>query len=154
MKRYWLVKSEPEVYGISQLKRDVRTQWTGVRNYQARNLLMEMKTGELVIFYHSNAKPPAAVGVAKVFKEAYPDSSQFERRSEYFDPKSTSDKPRWFAPDLEFVSSFVTPVALESMRSVKGLAKLPLLQRGSRLSVNPVTESEFNIILKLGCVSI
>lgn len=154
MKRYWLVKSEPDVYGISQLKRDGKTQWTGVRNYQARNLLMEMRRGELVVFYHSNAKPPAAVGVAKVVKEAYPDSSQFERKSEYFDPKSTAEKPRWFAPDLEFVATFDTPVALESMRGVKGLAKLPLLQRGSRLSVNPVTESEFNIILELGSRSI
>ncbi len=152
MANCWLVKSEPEVYGIDKLKADKSTQWTGVRNYQARNFLMEMKVGDEVLFYHSNAKPTGIVGIARVATLAYPDPTQFDRKSDFFDAKSTKDKPRWFAPDLKFMSKFKQIISIEELRSIKGLSAMLLLQRGSRLSVTPVTAEQFGIILKLGTV--
>lgn len=149
MANCWLVKSEPDVYGIDKLKADKTTQWTGVRNYQARNFLIEMKVGDRVLFYHSNTEPPGVVGVAKVVKTAYPDPTQFEGDSELFDIKSTWEKPRWFAPDLAFSRKFGQIVSIDVLRQTKGLSAMQLLQRGSRLSVNRVTQEQFDIILKL-----
>ena len=147
---FWLMKSEPNTYSIDNLKKDKVTYWDGVRNYQARNFMKEMKKGDLVIFYHSNAKPPAAVGVAKIAKEAYPDPTQFQKQSKYFDPKATKENPRWFCPDVRFVKKFKTELPLEELRSEKKLKDMVLLRKGSRLSVQPVTAAEFKHLEKLG----
>ncbi|MBX7137250.1 MAG: EVE domain-containing protein [Oligoflexia bacterium] len=145
----WLVKTEPEVFSIADLKRERATSWGGVRNYQARNFLRAMKVGEEVLIYHSNTEPPAVVGVAAVKRAAYPDPEQFDRHSEYFDGKSTQENPRWFSPDLMFVKEFPTPVELARLKAERKLKAMPLLQRGSRLSVMPVTADEFKYILRL-----
>lgn len=147
MKRYWLVKSEPYNYSIEDLESDATTQWTGVRNYQARNFLRDMEVGEDVLFYHSVVEPVGIVGVAKVKRKAYPDVTQFDKRSEYFDPKATKESPRWFAPDLGFVRKFKVPLPLKDLRSIKELKKMELLRRGSRLSVQPVSKEEFSVII-------
>lgn len=150
-KRYWLVKSEPEVYSIADLKRDKKTLWEGVRNYQARNFMMnDMSIGDEVLFYHSNASPPAAAGVCKVSKKALPDPTQFDKKSEYFEPKATEAKPTWFCVEVEFVASFPELVPLEAMKKEKALTAMALLQRGQRLSVMPVTEKEFKQVCKMG----
>lgn len=146
---YWLLKSEPETYSIDALKRDRVTGWTGVRNYQARNFLRAMKRGDLALFYHSNATPPGVAGVCRVAKEAYPDPEQFVPKSEYYDEKATSEAPRWFCPDVEFVKKLPRLIPLEELRGEKKLAGMILLQRGSRLSVTPVTKGEFEHILSL-----
>ena len=125
---YWLVKSEPITYSINQLKVDKMTSWEGVRNYQARNYMRdEMKLGDLVLFYHSNCEEPAIVGVAKVIKESHPDKTQWDKKSKYYDEKSTKEKPRWFLVDLEYQSSFLTPISLSTLRMTKGLENMRLL---------------------------
>ena len=146
---HWLVKTEPEVYSITDLKRDRVTFWDGVRNYQARNYLRSMTVGEQVLIYHSNAEPPAIVGLAKVAKLAYADPTQFDKQSEYYDPKATPESPRWFGPDLRFVRVFKNPLALPVLREQKELEGMVLLQRGSRLSVQPVTDEQLTRILEL-----
>jgi predicted RNA-binding protein with PUA-like domain len=146
---YWLVKSEPESYSIDDLKRDKRTSWTGVRNYQARNYMRDgMKLGDLVLYYHSRDNP-AIVGIAKVVKESYPDATQFDSKSQYFDETSKKDDPRWMLVDLAFETKFDEPLALAALRSEKELAKMVLLQKGSRLSVQPVTEPEFQHVVTM-----
>jgi predicted RNA-binding protein with PUA-like domain len=146
---YWLVKSEEDVYSIQHLRKDRKTHWHGVRNYQARNYLKQMKKGDLVLYYHSNCEKPGVVGVAKVVKEAYPDPSQFEKSSEYFDPKASIKEPRWFCPDLAYDSHFSQVIELNELRAVKALAQMPLLRKGNRLSVLPVSEREYSLILAL-----
>lgn len=144
------MKSEPAVYSIADLKRDKRTHWEGVRNYQARNFLRdEIKRRDLVFFYHSNAEPSGIAGVAEVVREGYPDASAFDPQSEYFDPKSNPARPSWYVVDLKFVKEFNGVISLDKLRSIKGLEKMPLLQKGQRLSVQPVSEKEWNIIVKL-----
>lgn len=145
----WLVKTEPDVYSIDDLARDKVTDWTCVRNYQARNSLKAMAVGDEVLIYHSNAEPPGVVGVAKVCQEAAPDPTQFDKASEYYDPKATKDAPRWFCPDLKFVRKLPRMIPLDEMRECKALDGLALLQRGSRLSVIPVSEKHFNAIVEL-----
>jgi len=147
---WWLVKTEPDVYSIDDLARDTSTLWTGVRNYQARNFLRQMKRGERVLVYHSNAEPSGVVGVATVRRESAPDPTQFDRSSEYFDPKATEESPRWFCPDLKFSKKFPAMVSLDALRKSKVLEGLLLLQRGSRLSVIPVSERHFEAIVTLG----
>lgn len=150
-KRYWLVKSEPDSYSLDDLERDGRTLWDGVRNYQARNFMRDdMKRGDGVLFYHSNAKPPALVGLARVAREAYPDPGQFDSSSDYYDPKATEEEPRWVVVDLEFVSRFERPVALEEMKKDDKLEGMLLLQRGQRLSVMPVEERHWQRLVELG----
>ena len=152
-RRYWLLKSEPESYGWQQFEKDRRTFWSGVRNYQARNLLRdEIKEGDGVLFYHSNADPIAVVGIAKVVREGYPDHTQFEAGSDYFDAAATPDAPRWFMVDIECVQRFAAPVTREQLKAVPELGEMVLLQRGSRLSVQPVTAMEWRTILRLGGV--
>lgn len=146
---YWLVKSEADDYSIEQLERDRTTEWTGVRNYQARNYLREMKRGEQILFYHSNSEPTGIVGLARVDREAQPDALQFDRKSDYFDPKATTDAPRWFCPRIAFVQRFPAVLELSSLREVAALKDMVLLRRGSRLSVQPVGIKEFEAILKL-----
>lgn len=143
---YWLVKTEPDVYSINDLKRDGCTDWTEVRNYQARNYMKAMKTGEQVLVYHSNAKPSGVVGIAKVTKEAFADCTQFDPHSEVFDPKATVDAPRWFCPELSFVTKAAAIISLQDLKSIPELEGMVLLQRGSRLSVQPVTEKQFRFI--------
>ena len=153
---YWLLKSEPEVYSIDHLAKEktLSTDWTGVRNYQARNYMRDsMKKGDLCLFYHSNAEPPGAVGIVEVSKESHPDPSQFDKKSEYFDPKATKDKPIWFLVSVKFKARFSKMVSLNQIRETKGLENMVLLQKGSRLSVQPVTSKEFELISKLGGIT-
>lgn len=149
----WLAKSEPSVYSISQLKRDKKTLWTGVRNYQARNFLRDgWKENDLVLFYHSNADTIGVAGVAVVSKAKVVDPTQFDPKSEYFDPKAKKDAPIWYAPEIKFREEFSKIVELDEIKKDKTLAGMGILKRGNRLSVQPVSETEFNKILKLaGC---
>lgn len=150
-RRYWLFKSEPESYGWEQFEKDGCTFWSGVRNYQARNLLRdEIKPGDGVLFYHSNADPTAVMGTAEVVREGYADPTQFEVGGDYHDPASTPDAPRWFVVDIARPQRFAAPVTREQLKAVPELAGMVLLQRGSRLSVQPVTEAEWGLILRLG----
>lgn len=149
MPSYWLYKTEPSTFSIEDLKRVKRTAWEGVRNYQARNHLREAREGDLVLFYHSSTKPMAVVGVAKVVQEAYPDPSQFDPKSEYYDKDSKRDDPRWSLVDIAFVEAFPQPVTLDEMKSMPALKEMVLLKRG-RLSVQPVTAAEWAAIVKRG----
>ncbi len=147
---YWLFKSEPNAYSIDDLKADKSTPWDGVRNYQARNLLRDdIKKGDMVIFYHSNAEPPAVAGLAKVIKEAYPDATAFDPTSKYFDPKSNPEDPRWYVVEIAHLKTFQHPIPLAELKDVKALEGMVLLQKGSRLSVQPVTEKQFKAICKM-----
>jgi predicted RNA-binding protein with PUA-like domain len=148
--RTWLVKSEPDVYSIDDLKRDGRTGWTGVRNYQARNTMRdEMQVGDLVIYYHSNAEPPGVAGLAKVVDAPIPDPTQFDKKSEYFDATSDKAGPRWVMAQLGFVEKFKALIPLEVLKADPKLKGLPLLQKGQRLSVQPVSAPHFARILEL-----
>lgn len=146
---YWLMKSEPDVYSIDDLKRDKSMYWWGVRNYQARNHMMAMKKGDLVLYYHSRQTPPGVVGVARVIKESYPDFTQFDKKHDDFDAKSSEEKPRWYMVDVRFVKKLKTEVALPDIKARKGLADMVLVNN-SRLSVQPVRKREFDTILKMG----
>jgi len=149
--KYWLIKSEPGTFSIQDLARAPKktTSWEGVRNYQARNFLRAMQRGDLAIYYHSNAEPPAAVGVAKVVREAYPDHTAWDPTSDYHDPKASPDRPLWSMVDVQLVEIFPREIPLEELRGVKALAGMELLRRGSRLSVTPVSPAEFRTIEKL-----
>ena len=150
MVNYWLMKSEPHVYPWEQLVADGSTHWDGVRNYQARNIMRDdMALGDLVLFYHSNCKPPHIAGVAKVCKEGYPDFTAQDSNSKYFDPKATPDNPRWIMVDIEPVSK-LEPVGLPDLRANGHLEGMPLLQRGQRLSVQPVSETHFMLVCAMG----
>lgn len=147
----WLIKSEPDTFSIQDLARAPKktTSWEGVRNYQARNFLRAMKRGDLAIYYHSNAQPPAAVGIARIVREAYPDPTAWDPKSDYHDPKASPDNPLWSMVDVQLVEIFPREIPLEELRGVKALAGMELLRRGSRLSVTPVTLAEFRTIEKL-----
>jgi predicted RNA-binding protein with PUA-like domain len=145
----WLVKTEPDVFSIDDFARSKVTDWSGVRNYQARNFLMAMEVGDEVLIYHSNAQPPGLVGLARVHKKATPDATQFDPSSEYYEPKATTAAPRWFCPDLTFVQKFPRQIPLDELRQTKSLEGLALLQKGSRLSVIPVSEKHFDILVKM-----
>ena len=148
--RYWLMKSEPGEYSIDDLARDGVTHWDGVRNYQARNLMRDdMEVGDRVLFYHSNAKPPAVVGIAEVARPAYPDHTQFDQDSNYFDPDSTKKDPRWYMVDIKLVKIFNNQVTLKQIKENPKLKNFRLIQRGNRLSVFPVTKDEWDEILKI-----
>ncbi len=152
MPSYWLVKSEPDSYSIEDLEKEENgtATWEGVRNYQARNYLREMKRGDDVLFYHSGIKDPCVVGVARVVRESYPDPTQFDSASDHFDPGADPDDPRWSMVDLRLVGRFAHPVTRGHMKAVDGLAGMPLLARGNRLSVMPVEREHFEIITRLG----
>lgn len=150
--KYWLLKTEPEDFSITDLANspEQTTFWHGVRNYQARNYMRdEMRVGDRVLIYHSNADPSAVVGVAEVVREAYPDPTSWDKKSHYYDPKSSPENPRWVMVDVQLRETFARPVTLESLRDVPALAKMELLRKGSRLSVQPVSVAEFQTILKL-----
>ncbi len=148
---HWLIKSEPDVFSIEDLERVGREPWTGVRNYQARNFMWhEMKPGDLALFYHSNAKPSGIAGIAKVVGAPYPDPTQFDAKSEYFDAKSTRENPRWWLVDFEFVDRFSEIVPLETLKQDTELCEMMVCQRGTRLSINPVSAKHFKRACKLG----
>lgn len=143
-RRYWLMKSEPHVYGLDDLKADGSTLWDGVRNYQARNFMRDdMKVGDLVLYYHSNTKPPGVVGLARVCKEGYPDPTQFDEDNKYYDPKSTAENPRWILVDLEYVAHFDAIVSLETLKAEDDLDGMLVIRKGQRLSVQPVEAHHF-----------
>ena len=147
---YWLVKSEPDVYSLDDLKRDGTTYWDGVRNYQARNMMRDdMQPGDLVLYYHSNTKPPGIVGLAKVVKAGYPDPSQFDEDDSHYDPKSKKDDPRWFVVDVEYVAHFDKYLPLQDLKENEDLDGMILLRKGNRLSVMPVDEPHFRRVLEL-----
>jgi predicted RNA-binding protein with PUA-like domain len=150
-RRYWLVKSEPETFSIDDLARAPRqlTCWDGVRNYQARNFMREMAVGDHVLFYHSNADPPAIVGSAEVVKTAYPDDTQFDRRSHHYDAASRKDHPRWDMVDVRYREKFPQSLPLDRLRHEPKLKDMVLLRKGSRLSVQPVKAGEWAVIMKL-----
>ena len=147
---YWLIKSEPDVYSIADLERDGRSPWDGIRNYQARNFMMqEMAPGDGVLYYHSSADPPGIAGIARVASEAYPDPTQFDRQSRYYDAKSTREKPRWWLVDVEFVESFPVELPLPFLREQAALDGMALLRKGQRLSIQPVTAAEWKTVRSL-----
>lgn len=149
--RYWIMKSEPEVFSIDDLARAPKqtTCWDGVRNYQARNYMRAMRVGDQVLFYHSNAEPPAIVGLAEVTKTAYPDHTAFDPKDKHYDPKSTPANPLWEMVDVKFVRKFQKSIRLDQLRTIPALKKMELLRRGSRLSVQPVRLEEWNTIIRL-----
>ena len=148
--RYWLVKSEPSVYSIDDLARDRKTFWHGVRNYQARNTMRdEMKKGDLVLFYHSNADPPGVAGMARVCREAYPDFTAWDRESEYHDPKSSEENPIWFMVDVEFVEKFPTFVSRDDLCADPSLNDALVTRKGRTPSVQPVEPAHFRRIRTL-----
>lgn len=145
--KYWLMKSEPDVFGIDKLKKDKTTWWTGVRNYQARNYMMkDMKPGDQVLFYHSNAEPPGIAGVAEVTKSAEPDFEQFDKKSEYFDPKALKEKPIWFCVQVGFVKKWNELISLQELRDDPHVKDMLVLQKGSRLSIQPVDKKHFDYL--------
>ena len=148
-KQYWLMKSEPDVYSIHDLQRDGSTYWDGVRNYKARNNMRAMRVGDEVLYYHSNAKPPGVVGVARVCKEPYPDPTQFDPKNKYFDAKSDPDNPRWTLVDIEFVAELPGMVTLEDIKAEPALSDMELVRYG-RLSVPSVRKAEFDRVKKMG----
>ena len=149
MAHCWLMKSEPDVYSIDDLKRDGSTCWEGVRNYQARNLMREMEIGDAVLFYHSNAKPPGVAGLARVARTAYPDHFSWEPNHKYYDPKSTADEPRWWMVDVEYVDTLPHLVALDQLKSEPALEDMVVTKR-SRLSVQPVRQEEYEAVVLMG----
>ena len=151
MKKYWLMKSEPDVFGIDDLKKDKTTWWEGVRNYQARNFMMkDMNPGDEVLFYHSNAEPPGIAGLAKVSQAAQPDKTQFDKKSEYFDPKASKEKPNWYCVEVKFNKKFSEVVSLEEIKNDPKLSNMLVIKRGQRLSIQPVTEKDFTYLKKKG----
>jgi predicted RNA-binding protein with PUA-like domain len=147
--RYWLIKSEPDAYSIDDLKRDKKTPWTGVRNYQARNFMRDqMKPGDRAFYYHSNCDEPGIVGIAEVASTAYPDETQFDRKSKYFDATATREEPRWLHVDFKFLKK-IPPVTLDELRRHKALANMRVLARGNRLSITPVDPAEWEYIMNL-----
>lgn len=147
---YWLMKSEPETYSIDDLKNDKTSDWEGVRNYQARNFMRDqMKIGDLALFYHSNAKPSGVAGICKVSRTDIADYTAWDPKSKYFDPKTDPDNPRWIMVEVEFVKKFEEVIPLAELRTHKELKDLLILQKGSRLSITPMTKKEFDYITSL-----
>lgn len=149
--RYWLMKTEPGCFSIDDLEAapDQSSSWDGVRNYQARNFMRdEMSVGDLILFYHSVTNP-GVVGIARVARESYPDNTAWNPEDRHYDPRSPAKKPLWFMVDVQFVEKFASPLPLGALRGIKGLEKMELLKKGSRLSVMPVSTEEFEIILRL-----
>lgn len=150
--KYWLMKSEPGEFSIDDLERRPHQteHWDGVRNYQARNMLRdEMRIGDLVFFYHSNCAQPGIVGVARIVREAYPDHTAFDPENPHYDPGSDPDKPRWFMVDVQFVRKLRRTIGLSELKDCPELHGFPLIRRGNRLSVMPVSEAQWNFILSL-----
>jgi predicted RNA-binding protein with PUA-like domain len=150
-RRYWLMKCEPSAYAIADLERDGTTSWEGVRNFQARNFLRDdMRNGDGVLFYASNANPSGVTGLATIARAGYPDATAWKKGHRYFDPDSRPDAPTWFMVDIGFVERFSETVSLEELKNTPGLEQMKVTQKGSRLSVQPVTRTEYDIVVRLG----
>jgi predicted RNA-binding protein with PUA-like domain len=148
-KRYWLMKSEPDVFSIDDLKKNKTTLWEGVRNYQARNHLMEMQAGDEILFYHSSAEVIGVAGIGVISKTAVPDPAQFDKKSEYYEPAATKEKPRWFCPEVKFSEKFKNVVTLDAIKNDPSLANMLVIRKGQRLSVQPVEKKDFDRIKEL-----
>ena len=146
--KYWLFKSAPDAFSIEDLKRDGTTEWSGVRNFQARNTMREMAVGDLGFFYHSSCKPPGIAGIVRVSVAAHPDSTQFNPKSEYHDGSSKKDDPKWWCVDVTYVAAAQRFVPLDELRTMNDLVDMPLLRRGQRLSVQPVSVREWKAIIR------
>jgi predicted RNA-binding protein with PUA-like domain len=149
---YWLMKSEPDVFGIDHLKAmpDKTEHWDGVRNYQARNMMRDqMKKGDLVFFYHSNCEVPGIVGIAKVVKEGYPDHTALDPETKYYDPKSDPDQPRWYMVDVKFQRKLKRTITLAELKGAPELEDCPLVRKGNRLSILPISKQQWEYILSL-----
>ena len=147
---FWLMKSEPDVFSIDDLKREKTTGWDSVRNYQARNFMRdEMQLGDLVLFYHSNAEPSGVAGVAKIVGPAVPDPLQFDKKSEYYDARSSKDDPAWLMVSVGFVEKFDHVLPLADLKAEKALSGMGVIQKGQRLSVQPVTKEHFVKVLTM-----
>jgi len=147
---YWLMKSEPDVFGIDHLKAVKVEPWDGVRNYQARNMMRDdMKKGDLVFFYHSNTDVPGIVGIMEVVKEGYPDHTALDPEAKYYDPKSDPENPRWYMVDVKFKRKLKRTISLAELKELPELEDMPLVRKGNRLSIMPVTEDQWNFILGL-----
>lgn len=152
-KQYWLMKSEPDAYGIDDLKKDKTEPWDGIRNYEARNFMSEeMNIGDRALFYHSNVRPPAIVGTMEICSEPYPDPTQFDPESKYFDEKSSESDPTWQLVDVKFIQKFDKPVTRDELKKEKELQDMMLFKR-NRLSITKVTESEYKKILEMAGAS-
>lgn len=150
-KRYWLMKCEPAAYTIDDLARDGKTSWEGVRNYQARNFIRdEMQEGDGVLFYASNADPSGVTGLASIARAGYPDAFAWKKGHKYFDAASTKEAPIWYSVDLAFAERFPGTVSLDTLKSTPGLENMMVTKKGSRLSIQPVTKTEFDIVTRLG----
>lgn len=152
-KRYWLMKSEPDVFSYADLvaAKNSTTLWDGVRNYQARNTMRDdMKVGDLVLYYHSNTKPPGVVGVAEVVREGYPDPTQFDPNDSHFDPKAKEESPTWVVVDIRAKAELPNYVPLDALKANGKLAEMAVIQRGQRLSVQPVSAAHFREVLRMG----
>ncbi len=148
--QYWLMKSEPDVYGIDHLKEAKVDHWDGVRNYQARNMMRdEMKKGDQVFFYHSNCEQPGIVGIMTIAREGYPDHTAFEPNEKYYDPKSDPDNPRWYMVDVRYKRKLKRTITLAELKEHPGLGDMPLVRKGNRLSIMPVTQEQWELILGL-----
>jgi predicted RNA-binding protein with PUA-like domain len=147
-RHYWLMKSEPDAFSIDQLAKLKRSPWDGVRNYQARNHMQAMRVGDLALFYHSSTEDRGVVGLARISREAFPDHTQFDPKSDYFDKTAKTSAPRWFMVEVEFVEKFPKLLSLEEIKADKLLADMLVVQRGSRLSVQPVDTKHMRRILK------
>ena len=149
--RYWLMKCEPAAYTIDDLARDTRTGWEGVRNYQARNFMRDqMQAGDGVLFYASNADPSGVTGLAEIARAGYPDPFAFKKGHHYYDPESAPDKPTWYTVDVKFAARFPGSVSLEQLKQTPGLENMMVTRKGARLSIQPVTKPEYDIVAKLG----
>jgi len=144
--KYWLIKSEPDCYSIADLKQDKKTSWGGVRNYQARNFIKDMSKGDLVLFYHSSANPPAVVGVCKVASAPYGDLTALDPKNEHFDPKATKENPIWAAVDMQYLSTLKDPLTLPLIKINPKLSDMLVAQQGNRLSIMPVSEKHFKLV--------
>ncbi len=149
---YWLMKSEPDVYGIEHLKKErgKRDHWDGVRNYQARNMMRdEMKKGDKAFFYHSNCKEPGIVGIVEIVKEGYPDPTAFDPEEKYYDPKSDPDNPRWYMVEIKYVRDLKRNITLAELKDCAEIEDMPLVRKGNRLSIMPVSKQQWDFILSL-----
>jgi predicted RNA-binding protein with PUA-like domain len=144
---YWLIKSEADCYSIDALKKDKKTAWTGIRNYQARNFMRDgMKIGDLVLFYHSSSEPTGIYGIAKVVSKPHADETQFDKKDDHYDPKAKKENPTWICVDIAFVEKFKEPISLGELRGDPNLKGMEVLKQGQRLSVMPVSEKHFKYL--------
>ncbi|TFG40272.1 MAG: EVE domain-containing protein [Chromatiales bacterium] len=147
---YWLMKSEPDVFSIDDLAKAGREQWDSIRNYQARNMMRDdMRIGDEIFFYHSSCKEPGVAGIAKVASKPYPDPTQFNKKSNYFDATSDKENPRWMLVDVEYVRKLSRTISLTEIKAEKSLADMILTRKGNRLSIMPVEKKHWNKVLSL-----